>query len=219
MSRVRPKGLEVKALKCFAEQGPMSPYDLKRRTGMAYSSAHTLTEELSERGRVRLIDEGKNVKGAPRKVYGLTLDGLIAAIGSVGADLNLPGAIEKNADLFSSREEKADRDLMLTLWGFSPGLRELITNSCESSTQFYTVIPSKIRQKMGRPSALTWVLSSLSSYLIESSRLIPDAILDPGQLASLKTNSRLRHYARELWDKRAEELRLLDDFVGSPSPS
>ena len=112
----------------LAEDGPESAYGIMRNDGPAYSSVHATLKSLAAEGRVTMLKEDKNEKGAARKTYGLTMYGLISAIGyqrapsftgrviKEGNVIDLAKAVEKNAPLFRLPGDKLDRALLLRLW-------------------------------------------------------------------------------------------------------
>jgi len=63
--------------------GPMTKWELKKKTGMEYPRVHEAVAFLESDGRVKVFDKLTSLKGREMKVYGLTFKGVVAYLASL----------------------------------------------------------------------------------------------------------------------------------------
>lgn len=74
------KPMERRILIHLALKGPRAQREIVREMGLPASTINTAKDSLLKRGYIQLMGVRRGRRGAPRKIYGLTPPGLIAAI-------------------------------------------------------------------------------------------------------------------------------------------
>lgn len=71
---------EITALSTLANEGPTNVYQIKKKTGKAYSLMFNAVKELEKRRLVKLIEKKQTSRGTTANFYDLTLEGVLSVL-------------------------------------------------------------------------------------------------------------------------------------------
>jgi hypothetical protein len=223
-SKVISDNLRRRVLRRFAEDGPESGYALKSgENHPAYSSIHETIKHLLNEKVIELVKEDKNEKGAPRKIYGLTLDGLIAVIGYEHDDdilgrhkprhetpLALGAVLERYQGLFPTAQDASDVKLLKKFWRCE-WTKDMMAFSCHHNDDFMRGFPESFDNQNPLQRSLVFVVEQAIHEARMGFYPYPERKAD---FNSFKKDARFMYYADRIRDKKQKELASLDGLLG-----